>query len=227
MTEQTTVRPKPCPSCPYRRDVPSGIWSPGEYVKLTQYDGDFGAQAAAGATAVFMCHQGSGELCAGWCGCHDMFGTLAARINASQLDPAVWDYVSPVPLFGSGAEAAAHGLRDIASPSPRAAAAIHKIERVRAARGHPVRPDLPTRITFASTGQGTADIIAHEPGANPGTVGTVKAISGGFWEADLWRAHPSLGPQGPEPGRGPMEYGQQALKELLEQSIAAEGPWWM
>jgi hypothetical protein len=30
--------PKPCESCPYRKDVPSGVWSEGEYRKLPQYD---------------------------------------------------------------------------------------------------------------------------------------------------------------------------------------------
>ena len=32
------VRPKPCASCPYRCDVPSGVWHPDEYAKLEVYD---------------------------------------------------------------------------------------------------------------------------------------------------------------------------------------------
>jgi hypothetical protein len=82
-----------------------------------------------------------------------------------------------------------------------------------------------TRITLASTGKGTADIIAREPGLEPRTVGTAKAISAGFWEADLRRARPSLGPQGLD-GRGPMAYRQAGLRELLEKSVAESGPWW-
>jgi hypothetical protein len=30
----------PCPSCPYRKDVPSGVWAPEEYDKLPAYDND-------------------------------------------------------------------------------------------------------------------------------------------------------------------------------------------
>nr|WP_280343300.1 DUF6283 family protein [Nocardia neocaledoniensis] len=29
--------PRPCVSCPYRRDVPSGVWDFGEYEKLRGY----------------------------------------------------------------------------------------------------------------------------------------------------------------------------------------------
>lgn len=134
-----TVRKTPCASCPYRRDVPSGIWDESEYAKLAAYDGEIIDQMRAGATGVFMCHQVDGRLCAGWAGCHDLTQTLAARLHAAELDPSVFDYASPVPLFGSGAEAAAHGLRDIERPGADARAAIGKITRVRAARGRPVR----------------------------------------------------------------------------------------
>ncbi len=44
---------------------------------------------------------------------------------------AVRAYVSPVPLFASGAEAAAHGRSGIEHPDPDAVLAIRKIERTR------------------------------------------------------------------------------------------------
>lgn len=120
MTDLTTVRPRPCPSCPYRRDVPSGIWDASEYDKLPMFDGSTEDQLNAGAFALFHCHSTPAKLCAGWVGCHDMDENLAVRMNARNLDPAVYEYSSPVPLFDSGAEAAAHGMRDLATPGPEA-----------------------------------------------------------------------------------------------------------
>lgn len=64
----------------------------------------------------------------------------------------------------------------------------------------PAGPAL--KLTIPVTGKGAADIVAHYSGERY-HVGTAKAISAGFWEADLWRSHPSMGPQGLE-GRGPM-----------------------
>ena len=129
-----TVRKRPCPSCPYRRDVPSGIWEASEYDKLPGYDGDIMAQALAQATGIFLCHQRTGDLCAGWAGCHDMNDNLAVRLSPEDIDPAVFEYVSPVPLFTSGAEAAEHGKRDISRPGSAAIAKMGKLRRARAAR---------------------------------------------------------------------------------------------
>lgn len=44
---------------------------------------------------------------------------------------ATIDYVSPVPLFASGAEAARHGLADVGQPGPSARRAIDKLLRRR------------------------------------------------------------------------------------------------
>ena len=132
--ENITVRKTPCPSCPYRRDVSSGIWEESEYAKLPGYDGDIPDQLAAGATGLFHCHQRTGELCAGWVGCHDMGRNLATRLHFDKLDPSVLDYESPVPLFSSGAEAAEHGRRDIKGPGVSAEAMIGKLRRLRAAK---------------------------------------------------------------------------------------------
>jgi hypothetical protein len=115
----------PCGSCPYRRDVPSGIWSPEEYAKLPAYDGETGEQVAKGAFALFYCHQNDGALCAGWAGCHDTDHLLALRLN--RVDPSAFGYRSPVPLFASGQEAAEHGLAEVDAPSDAARFAIRKL----------------------------------------------------------------------------------------------------
>ena len=131
--------PNPCETCPYRRDVPSGIWDVAEYEKLSRYDADTVDQPQR----LFQCHLTDLDnprrrrVCAGWAGCHDTDNLLAirlalldGRISLATAD-AIRDYQSPVPLFGSGAEAAAHGMKDIADPSAAARIAIEKIQRIR------------------------------------------------------------------------------------------------
>lgn len=115
----------PCGSCPYRRDVPSGIWDASEYAKLPGYDGEIADQVAAGAFGLFFCHQQDGNLCAGWVGCHDMAHMLATRLH--RVAPEVYHYRSPVPLFTSGREAAQHGLAEINRPGPAARRAIQRL----------------------------------------------------------------------------------------------------
>lgn len=123
--------PAPCRSCPYRRDVPAGVWAATEYAKLPPYDLPTGEQPPS----LFMCHQQDGSLCAGWVGCHDMDESLAlrlacasGRIEGDDLD-AVLDYESPVPLFASGAEAATHGLSELEAPGPDAVRTIRRLDR--------------------------------------------------------------------------------------------------
>jgi hypothetical protein len=124
-------RSRPCPSCPYRQDVPSGIWAAGEYDKLPLYDGTTIEQAMSGALGIFACHSAPGKLCAGWAGCHDMDENLAIRMHASEVDvDATCAYISPVPLFSTGAEAAAHGKRDIEAPSQAARRKSRQLLRV-------------------------------------------------------------------------------------------------
>lgn len=112
----------PCYSCPYRRDVPSGVWSSEEYEKLPRYDAPTHDQPVG----AFFCHQQDGRLCAGWVGCHDMEESLGLRLavafgHVSEVDAeAALNYESPVPLFESGAAASEHGLRDIEAPGPEA-----------------------------------------------------------------------------------------------------------
>lgn len=120
-----TVAKAPCGSCPYRRDVPSGIWERVEYDKLPKYDGEIIDQMMADATGLFLCHQQDGNLCAGWLACHRSDNLAAMRLHAAEVDPMVWSYETACPLWSSGAEARAHGIKDIAEPS---AAARKKID---------------------------------------------------------------------------------------------------
>ncbi|MFD5624181.1 DUF6283 family protein [Streptomyces yangpuensis] len=130
--------PRPCESCPYRRDVPAGIWAGNEYEKLRRYDADTPAQPPR----VFQCHQtdadnDSRRVCAGWAGCHDGDSLLALRLAVLQgrVDSATYravvDYTSPVPLFSSGGEAADHGLTHLDTPADDARHMIDKISRTR------------------------------------------------------------------------------------------------
>lgn len=121
-----TCATAPCGSCPYRRDVPAGIWDASEYHKLARYDGDTMGQDPS----LFLCHQQDGKLCAGWVGCHGG-QLLALRLHSisGQVDWGVFDYRSPVALFSSGAEARDHGLSGVATPSAQAVRAITKLTK--------------------------------------------------------------------------------------------------
>lgn len=119
---------RPCGSCPYRKDVPSGVWDKSEYLKLLKYDGEIIDQLMNGGTGLFMCHQRDGCLCGGWVQAHGSDNLLALRMNA--IDPSTFGYQSDVPTFSSGAEACAHGMRDVATPSSEAQKLIGKISRL-------------------------------------------------------------------------------------------------
>lgn len=123
--------PRPCISCPYRKDVPSGLWLEEEYAKLPRYDLETGFQP----TGAFGCHQQDGRLCAGWVAVHDMEESLSLRlatgagiIDAGDLDE-IFDYTTNVPLFASGREACDHGMREVERPGPEAREAIQRLER--------------------------------------------------------------------------------------------------
>ena len=122
--------PRPCGSCPYRLDVPSGIWAAEEYAKLPEYDRNTWEQPPA----LFMCHQKDGCLCGGWLAAHGRDNLLALRIHAKRLDPAVWDYEPGVPVFTSGTKAAAHGMEGIERPSSQAQRKIEGLLRQRLKR---------------------------------------------------------------------------------------------
>lgn len=125
------VSKAPCKSCPYRLDVPSGVWHEDEYAKLPKYDGDIIDQLQAGASRLFMCHQQDGSLCAGWIAAHGSHNLLAMRLHGGGVTSAAWDYECPVAVFESGAEAATHGRAEIPSPGLRATRTIKRLARVR------------------------------------------------------------------------------------------------
>lgn len=130
--------PRPCASCPYRCDAPSAIWAADEYVKLPAYD----RPTAEQPPQPFKCHQTTAEdtasrLCGGWVGCHGddllalRLAAMTGRLAGGDL-AATMTWESPVELFASGAEAAAHGMRDMIAPSAAAQAAGMKIRARRA-----------------------------------------------------------------------------------------------
>lgn len=108
--------PAPCKSCPYREDVPSGVWAELEYKKLPAYDGEIAEQAIKGATSLFLCHQRNNALCSGWLACHGPDNLLAMRLHYTRVDASAFDYTTKIPVFASGEQAAAHGMRDIDEP---------------------------------------------------------------------------------------------------------------
>lgn len=128
----TTRKPakNPCGSCPYRRDVPSGVWEREEYAKLPSFDRPTFEQPPS----VFLCHQQDGRVCSGWAGCHDMTESLGVRMGVvtgfltAEEAEAIVDHEAGVPLFDSGAEAAAHGMADMDAPGERARRVIDKLE---------------------------------------------------------------------------------------------------
>ncbi|MER7805377.1 DUF6283 family protein [Streptomyces parvulus] len=130
--------PRPCDSCPYRRDVPSGVWAHEEYEKLRRYD----APTVEQPPGLFQCHQNDqnstvSRICAGWAGCHDGQHLLALRVAllegriSQETFTATSGYHSPVPLFASGREAADHGQAEIPRPGQEAARLIGKISQIR------------------------------------------------------------------------------------------------
>jgi hypothetical protein len=113
------------------------VWAASEYRKLPAYD----QPTAEQPIGVFMCHQADQTICAGWASVHGDVDNLALRMAVS-LDrdvdrQAVLDYTSPVPLFGSGAEAARHGMAEIGDPGVPAREAVAKLttQRRRQRRG--------------------------------------------------------------------------------------------
>jgi hypothetical protein len=119
------VRRQPCPQCPYRRDVPSGVWSHEEYEKLRRYDAETFDQPFSG----FGCHAKPEFFCHGWAVVHTSRGSahdlIALRFQSEPVEipePAV-------PLFASGNEAADHGQRDIEEPGLEAREAADTLRR--------------------------------------------------------------------------------------------------
>ena len=120
----TDIRSQPCSACPYRCDVPSGVWSHDEYEKLRPYD----EPTADQPFEAFGCHATPDKICHGWAVVHTNRGRpydlLALRIIGSPEIPSI-----TVPLFASGNEAADHGQRDIEEPSDEARETVDRLTR--------------------------------------------------------------------------------------------------
>ena len=112
----------PCTSCPYRRDVPSGVWAHHEYEKLRGYDEPTYNQPFD----AFSCHATPEHYCHGWAVVHTSRGNeydlIALRLVGSPDIPE-----AGVPLFASGNEAADHGQLNIEDPSVAAVVTMHKL----------------------------------------------------------------------------------------------------
>jgi hypothetical protein len=122
------IHRSPCVSCPYRKDVPSGIWASQEYDKIEQYD----APTFAQPRGVFMCHQQDESLCRGWLDCHGdsllsvRMACSTGLLDETQVVEAL--VVGPsVPVFATAKEASKHGRKAIARPGPKAQALMDKI----------------------------------------------------------------------------------------------------
>lgn len=120
----TKIRGEPCSACPYRRDVPSGLWAAEEYLKLVDYEGETWEQPAM----AFRCHATSDFLCHGWAvvGGYDLLGL---RVDALVSKDTVEIPEARFPLFSSHHEAAMHGLRQIQRPSRAAKDMIDHLVR--------------------------------------------------------------------------------------------------
>lgn len=140
MSEPIQCRKQPCSTCPYRQDVPSGLWAADEYRKLPEYDNATGEQPIQ----AFFCHTAPDFLCTGWAACHSRRDRsqdlLALRFITSMTQQRVVIPKVTIPLFASGEEAALHGLRDINRPKKSARDAVEKIEKMRARRGKKEKP---------------------------------------------------------------------------------------
>jgi hypothetical protein len=130
--------PTPCPSCPYRRDVPSGIWDRSEYDKLPAYD----AETSEQPLAVFLCHQPGEQaqrICSGWAACHDLSHSLSLRFTVIRGELSKEDFIKTlehgsvvtVPLFESGQAARDHGVRELDRVGERGREMIGKLDRQR------------------------------------------------------------------------------------------------
>jgi hypothetical protein len=120
----TAVRSQPCTACPYRQDVPSGLWSADEYEKLRPYDNETMSQPFG----PFMCHATPDHYCHGWAVCHTSRGNrydlLALRLARCVDVPEAGEL-----LFRSGNDAADWGQRDIENPDPEAVAVMERLMR--------------------------------------------------------------------------------------------------
>lgn len=130
--DEMTINRSPCASCPYRCDVPSGVWDASEYEKIKPFDAQFPVQPMAW----FLCHYSTGALCRGWLDCHGD-SLLIVRLGIARGDKfseallRALDEKPAVAVFRSAAAAARHGRRDISNPGKRAVVFMDRILKTR------------------------------------------------------------------------------------------------
>lgn len=108
---------KPCISCPYRKDHPSGVWDKREYEKLRAYDNNE-------AFGVFLCHQtnthGLTTVCRGWLSVHCESVAVRLAVATGKIEPDEPYRDCGVPLHESGNAAADAGEQKINRPTAEA-----------------------------------------------------------------------------------------------------------
>jgi len=127
------IRKESCTACPYRRDVPSGVWAASEYEKLAEYDRETFDQPLA----AFYCHATPEVYCHGWAVVgekvnerdhgRDLFALRLAGLQGhfNRQDPMPQE---GAPLFDSHTEACEHGKRDIEHPSQEALDTVARLQ---------------------------------------------------------------------------------------------------
>lgn len=119
MADPLNVNANPCPSCPYRRDCPSGVWAHEEYEKLRAYD-----DRDAMFLPVFLCHHsnaGPKTVCKGWLTVHaEDSKTIRLMYYTGQVTAEQVMQKPTVPLFATGKAAADAGQKKIRQPGKRA-----------------------------------------------------------------------------------------------------------
>lgn len=121
-----TFRNTPCVSCPYRCDVPAGLWDVIEYFKLLDYDEATGDQP----TSTFLCHDADRDtvLCRGWWEVHGE-ELLAVQLLQGHGCVEMPENECAVPCFPSGFDAAAHGLSGLDDPGIAACRMYEKLKQ--------------------------------------------------------------------------------------------------
>lgn len=117
------VRPEPCQFCPYRKDVPSGVWSKEDYEKLPPYDNETALQPHS----TFQCHESPGCLCSGWVNTHEQrqgHELLSVRLLSMREGAIDLSKKCSIPLFESGTAAAKHGMKNFKKPCKKARTAM-------------------------------------------------------------------------------------------------------
>lgn len=122
-----TSNKNPCSTCPYRKDVPSGVWHYEEYEKLRGYDDNT-------ALSVFMCHQSSVAnvemACKGWVMVHQNSVAVRLACMTRQIDHRTCFEPTEVELYESGNAAADAGQRHIKRPRKKALKVIEKLKKI-------------------------------------------------------------------------------------------------